>query len=645
MPKNQTRYIFEFLTEMKDQGIIRTVSEYNEQLKLLTAELKKDEPRPMFKLFMAIIGNIIDSDRFNAMVKSVRADMEVAFQEAAEVANVLELHKSLYKLVVLKALRTGVKNLERKISLYEFLNRSEDGFTTGQFESFDEAGNSTQRTDPLSGQLYYDSRRKLTVSDSNDAVIDLVGEELILPSHRGGEVNVTEIELVEDATTIASTRNIQYSDSSMANVIDGTLHTYWYYPVLLDDSVAAGIKTKLRLNLGEAAREINILRIEPANSYAMVLETLSYVASDGTVKDITMDTTIEAGKEVNLHFTSIITSEVTLTFRQDHYELVSYYYQPSNDLWDQVHTSGSLDAEDIDSGRLDRIGEELQDILEDKALRDMCGVPERPGWELVQGIQYTFGFDNIRFYDSRYKDTGIFVSKKLSVARPGLIAFKATEVNPTVDIAGTDYNVFSFEYTLLKRNFDIDGRFLGSENIPIAPLEDNNVVTDERLWLTDTSVASAVKDVARLRFVPDTTTTPVIYENLFSALAIGTDYEVKVGTNSYQTTWTDVQTDIDADYATQIPLTIYIKFLNPSVISYYTANYSLRIDYQMLDFVKLQRSGILSCDLTRGENTPVENSDIYLTIIMRRNYVADDRTCRLSDYKLLVASQESDKFV
>ena len=74
IPAVQGRQIFQLLNGMKDAGNIRSVNEYNQKLQELSEHLRGTSPQPLSKFFTAFVGNLIDSDRFNAMVKAIGFD-------------------------------------------------------------------------------------------------------------------------------------------------------------------------------------------------------------------------------------------------------------------------------------------------------------------------------------------------------------------------------------------------------------------------------------------------------------------------------------------------------------------------------------------------------------------------------------------
>ena len=650
MPAAQGRQIMEILRNLKDIGTIKTVSEYNAKLQTLSAHLKSVEIQPIFKLLRGAIGEIIDSDRFNAMVKAIRMDLEAGFEEAENIATVLTMHKFLYKMTVLKTLRKAVSELEKTISLYEFFNRDDEGFIDAQFNTFDTAdGMATHRTDALAENLYYDNNISEEIDEEEDAQVDLFGERLVMPTSTSRELNVAGIELIDDAETSSSNQNVQFTNSSIRSIIDQRRYTYWVYPILLESIASAGVKMKLRFDLG-GMQEFNTMRIEPASPFPMTLEGISYIGEDGDSYSVSLDTIIESDKSFNLG--GITARFVTLTFRQDNHE-EAYYYKDNNSnmatrLWEDT------DPEEPDLGRIDRITSELENEIPDADLREALDLPSGEDWEKVQVYQYTFGLDNVRFYLDEYRMRGVFVGEKFTVEKPGLIGLRATEVNPTIEIGGTDYNQFSFEYYVVKRDFASTGAFIEEQTLPILPLEYGGQVTNERLPLVSIEGA-LVSNTALMRFVPDVgSQTPTIKKNLTEDLAISTDYTVEVNdSDDWQSDWDDVLDEINGEAGSSTaPIPIKIKFTNPDPHSVYTIRYmpSTRMadtdarPRKLSDYDSLQDNTVIRTKIQKL-STEVASSDLYLVVVIRNNYIDPTETAAIEDYKLLVSSYDKTKYL
>jgi hypothetical protein len=660
MPAVQGRQILKLLNGMKDRGTITSVAEYNAKLQELTEHLKGTNPQPIFNYFAAEVGEAISSDTFNAMVEAATFDLEAAFQEADNVSDVLDLHKTLYKLTVLKALEKAVKDLEKTISLYEFFNRDYNGFTQAQFNTFNEIeGMSSKRTDADAGSLFYDFNKREDVRETEDCQIDLLGEQLVLPANSFEELKVIDVTLVDDADTTVPVRDTQYATSGLQNIRDQRKHTYWLYPVLVSDPIVGGVKIKIKLDLG-GIRELNSVSIEPACPFPMILEKIEYIGEDSLTRTITFDSTIDS--DVSYSLGGIETQFLSLTFVQETVESAVYHRDPADNMWDRVW-GNDADAEEPDPLSFDRILKFLTAEIPDAYIREVLDIPTTSQDERVDAHQYTFGFDNIRINLTKYRSRGLFVGKKFTANSVGLLGLRASEDNPTVQMGNISYPQFAFEYYVVKYDYDSGGGFVSKETIPILPVEDGGAIQHERLFPVFTATGSSVPNVTMLRFTPDVGSgDPVLTKNLTDTLVIGDgtlethDYEVLVEGDDWSTDWTDswstIETRIENGSDTVVPMTVYIKFHNPSIHSIYTVSYqastrntdsSDALPRKLLDFVTIQDNFILRCGINK-EST-VKSSELYLVVIMRNNYIYQTATPALTEYKLLVSSYDNNKFL
>jgi len=665
IPAVQGRQIFQLLNGMKDAGNIRSVNEYNQKLQELSEHLRGTSPQPLSKFFTAFVGNLIDSDRFNAMVKAIGFDLETIFQEADNIATVLDLHKSLYKLTVLTALEKGVDDLEDLISLYEFMNRDINGFSQAQYNTF--RNNDKRIIDRRANPgLFFDLRRNELTTGNDDCQVDLYGQQLILPSSFREELKAVDIELLSDAETTQSFLDVQQVTSSLKNVIDRQKYTYWVYPILVNEDnlsslqTAGGARIKVCVDLG-GVRQVNKMEIEPASPLPMILESVSYTGVDNATHNINLNVSVNRNTSVSLG--SIETQYIILTFLQESYEEVDYHYNPEADIWERVWRD-DLDPEEIDTSRINRLAEDLRITIPDSSIREILDIPDSSSPQRVSAYQYTFGFDNIRFFQELYRGNGIFVGERFNVDSPGLLALHVDEYNPTVTIGNNEYNEFSFEYTLLKTNLSANGAYLDQEIVPILPIEYNGTIENERLFLVYRHDA-AVNNTAVLRFTPNIwSQTPVVRKNLSDILVIGdpndssTDYVARAeGQSSWQQDWDSVKTFIDSNSASgAVPMRVYIKFLNPSIHGVYTVSYristrnsenpsasaSARTPRHLTERIVLQDDHILRTEPTES---PIARSEIYLLVCMRNNYIYDTSTAALREYKLLASKFDANKYM
>lgn len=654
MPAIQGKQIIQLLSAMKDSGSLRTIAEYNAKLQELSQYLRSTNPQPFFKFFEAKIGDVIASDTFNAMVKSAQLDLEAAFNEAETIAQVLELHKQLFKLTVLKSMEQSLDDLEKAISQYEFLNSQIDKWDYLDFNTFNALDGGILSRELGDSSLFYDIRRRQSISADETCSVDIFGQQLEMPLVGDQEVKITNITVTNDAETSISMRNVGSVTGNLQNVRDGQKLTYWLYPVILDAPVTGGIRMKLCLDLGGLC-DLNVLQIEPASPLPMILEKISYCTQAGVVTTVTLNQNLTKDSVVNLGH--ITTSAITLTFKQIAYEATKYHYVAERNIWEKVWTDPSVPGE-TDYSRLDQIAPELNDILQESEVIRILDIPDRPTYQEFTVYQYTFGFDNIRCYLKQYGTRGLFVSKPLRVQSPGLIGLRTTETIPTTIINNLTYEACALEYYIVKQNYDMNDRAIDRETIPILPATSGLAIKNEWL-LVDKNDDSAIRQIGSLRFVPDLSVIPVVKTNLVGTLSIGpeesADFVVRRVGGEWRETWAELQTDIEnASGLVEPPIEIQIKLHNPGAHTIYTVDYTAStrnsdladaLQRDILPYVLMQDNTVLRCLENHGIRGVVAYSDIYLVLIMRNNSFNNKITPVLQDYKLLVSSYNSAKFV
>jgi len=651
LPATQAKQIFEILNGMKDRGSIQTVKEYNALLTELSTQLRSTNPQPTFKMMEAIINRIIRSDRFNVMVDATSRDLQSAFGEAENIATVLDYHKNLYKLTVTKTLAKAVRDLEADIGLYEYFVNDNNGFIKGQANTFaDVDGNRAPRLVTEEFGLFYDWRRRVSVDEEEDAQVDPESQRLILGSETSNEIPIADIDIINESGTTISERNVEHPTSSIANMIDRQIFTYWVHPVLASEKIAGRARVKIRLDLG-GIRIFNTLLVQTATPFPMILESIQYTHSDGTAYSVPIETVLDGDTSMSLG--DITARTITLTIRQDNAEDAFYTYDGVDDLWERVWLDDQ-DKDDPDTSGIERISNMLVDEIQEEQLLRVLGIGTIDASTVQKAYQYTFGFDNIRLFSNEYQSSSLFVGKKLEADSPGLLAVRASEDNPTIRIGNTSYPRFSFEYLVVKDNFDENSALIDREIVLLPNLNNGKTVTHERLFPIDKTDSTST-NTASLRFTPDISLAdPIIHRNLSEDLVINTDYLVKAGDSDWLTTWADVRTYVNGfSLAETPPMDMQIRFNDVSPFAIYTASYQISTrssdtandarHRKLSPYLSLQENLIVVCDKRHARD--VAKSTMNLVINIRNNYFDRSETGSVLDYKLLVSSYDSTKFV
>ena len=645
LPGVQVTQINKLLNGMKNDGSIKTIKEYNQKLQDLTKILQETNPTPSFKLLLGYIGDLISSARYNVMTQAIANDLEAAFLEAEQIASVLETHKTLFDLTILDSIEKSINELERNIDLYEYVANSPHKFSDAQYVTFNETECVfTPRTDSEADNLYYDYRLREGILEEESCEIDSLGEQLLMPAGTLDEVSVINVSLIHDSLTTFPLRDLQSSTQDLQNIRDGKIDTWWLYPVISKNKLESAT-IKLRFDFG-GQRRLNSIYIEPQTTNPVILESYSYIGPNGILA--TVDNVEEMIPPTRMvYLGNIETNVLILTFRQENSISVAYHYDAAKQQWE-----GSVN-----------IDQTVQSIITNPITREVLGFTEsQEQTEEQTGYQYTFGFDNIRFYLTEYLDRGIFVSKKFTVKRPISIGLQVEEFNYEISEFSHKPQRFSFEYVLYKKNYNENGSHIDTEIIPLLPLNQTNV-SGERLFLITKDDEGSINNIARLRFTPVISNIeyPIVRLNhggsggagLVLGTAInGDDFEVQVdGEGEWCGTWEELQGQIDNQPDSKVPVTVNVRFFNANQSGIYTVDYQASRRTTSSNQRKLSKeisildNSLLRCFIEKPGNNIVESADLYLIVVMRNNWITSDLSCMLGQYKLLVSKQDDNKYI
>lgn len=650
LPAIQGKQILTLLQEKKDKGEIKTIEEFKAKLTELTVILLSQELTPSLKVFLGEAGEVIDSETYNEMLARIRDDLEAAFSEIDTVEEVLALHQKIINQVILKTLQLAVNELDERISLFEFLSSNRLGLDVGQFNTFSTAKQlQTTRNDALAGILF------AGVESDEDATVDAVGERILLAYDANSYVSIHTVRQIFDSQTSASELDVQFKDSNIQNMIDGTANSYWIYNTLLTNPKQDGVVSKLELDLS-ATQDINFVEIEPASPYPIILEGITYVKNNNDVGTVSISP-ITILKPTKIEFSRITANKIVLKFRQYNYVETQFEQKQIDTNYYDALIDNTIELQPDK----EPLANYFRDILTSSFLLEgILGIPRTPSQGLKRKYyQYLIGFDNIRVGFASYSENGIFVSKVLEVNNPGKVAVKASETRPG-ELSGSisiDKDLFtstklyhgSIEYSIVKENFDSAGRFIGVDQFPLLPVN-QDVVYHERLFLTEAIDLSTENNAGFLRFFPITDAGDMkVYRN---------------GTLLTETTdWTKASAGLTAlDQTSPTAGSRMIKAIkvnSPRITDIYTVTYtplvgnSMELPKTSGGLIKVSSlgpngsiravSGATITDTNRGSNI-IAKSNIYLIIILRRNSAEQYLSPSVEEYTLLAGSQDQTKF-
>ena len=322
--QRQTEQIFKLLNKQRNIGQIRTVEEFTQKLDELVRELTQAELVPTLKPIPAEPGDLIDSDSYNHNLERVEDDLTAAFAEAHDIGQVQVAHEAIVRDIILKNIRHGLSELESKISLYEFLNGDPNSYTTAIYSTFRESKDERlSRGTAATSDLFRDPKLgSSTRGMQTDAVLDPIGERLVLGFTSANHVSIRSVVQLFDSDTTRTFQQVARPGSSIANILDETVGTYWSQAILTDVGAHAEITVKMELNLA-GVRSVNFVDIEPAHVFPFNLYKIYYADSANVVQLLqTPDVTID--RTMTHIFPTVTTNRLILEFVLDTKKRVSF---------------------------------------------------------------------------------------------------------------------------------------------------------------------------------------------------------------------------------------------------------------------------------------------------------------------------------
>ncbi len=647
----QSRQITNLLVKNKESGEIGTLEEFRNRLNELTGKLLSEKITPSLELFFGQFDQLINSDTFNFMLERIRDDLEAAFSESNSLSEVLSSHKNIINNVLLKSIQYGVTELESKVNMYEFLASNRLGLNNAIFNTFKASQQSfLDRTSKDSNILFRDPRSKITIID--DAVIDISSESLFL-RNTSELIPVKTVRQIFDEETPQSEDQVGFQSSKIENIIDNSQGTFWSYSIL-QRTPKSKIFSKIELDLGNYS-EINFILIEAANPFPFTLERIEYFDSNNQLQSLTVEEEI-FNTPKNIYISHILTNKIFLLFSQSNFIEVQYSIKDNSINYDQAVMSESslIDIESIET--------QIKNVItSSKLIKNTFLLPESKSLVLQKFYDYSIGFDNIKVGRSLFKQNSIFVSSPIAVDRLAQIALKSKEKRP-VEISGSismtsntypvvdegQYFHGSIEYWATSYNYDEQGQLIDIITFPILPIGINRIY-HENLILSNQIGNSSIKNAGRLMFYCDH-----LSEDDISNIKVYRNGTLLI----HETDWV-IEDFLTNDIAppSGTPNSVGIKIIFPTSTDFYTVSYSPVIsntralpinsvlgnvshiiDQSGDGTVRIGLNNIIYISDHKNGGKVVDNSKLYLSIILRRSSPDEHLSPSVEEYLLSFSS-------
>lgn len=657
----QGRQLLVLLSREKERGSISNLEEFKSRLVELTNQLSGTTIKPTLELYLAKVGDRIDSETYDFMIERIEDDLKAAFLEANTIDEVLNSHETIVNDVVLKNLELAINDLESQIESFEFLNKTAEGFDNAIFNTFRITQNARNAFNE--GVIFLDPKTGLQSLPVNEASIDFIGEKLLLKSELNEQVRINTVRQIFDHECKASELPVQLKGSNINNIIDDRVGTFWMQSVLLSKPQGeTGVLTKLELDLG-VVKTINYLELEPILYAPVELYNISFLDSNNQLKTI-LYTPVEINSTNKLFFTNISTSKLILTFRNKNFNQTQFELKADSPVVTILEQPLNSDA------LIESIRPELEEVVSSPRIKELFGLDEETQKTYRKYYEYFIGFDSIKVGLNRFEENSIFVSKTEKIKKLGQVGLRVNEKRPfsyyidsevqyTTDTQPShDFNYFhgSIEYYLIKRDFTADGTLLNSMVTPLLPVNTSKIRHERLILSKKSSTTSVTNDIGELQFYTDEAITSIsVYRN--GVIMTPTDLST-INPSELDGWLIDSSTVRDPKQPSRMK--IAIKIQAPVANAIYTVSYVPAISTSVVPPQDLSSAalivdtaGLLDAWIAnknivyfsdKKNSTEIDYSLINLAIILRRNSSNVRLTPVVEDYLLATSSIDRRKF-
>lgn len=622
------------IEEMRERGEVQTEAEYNAALEEVLSNISTTEFKPLF-VFTPLKPGISSAESFNAMLDTIRDDLEVIYMELNNIFAAIKAHDLLFKDKLLDELHFTLRELENKADSLGTIGDSSNSFDSVHLNSFNGDNYVLDRNSPFANEILVDTRRDIRIPNENLAFIDVNEKVISLPLASQEDIPFVGAS-VRTADTTATQVDIQLIDSDISNILDSDSSSSWAYNILLKEPAKNGAKLSLELDLGDK-REINYLNIHPVSDFPVLCEKIQFVNINNNIEDLPDTSVFNKTLEnpIRITFPDIIAKKVILRLSQSSCILFDHNKNKTKITFDDLKRNTGA------SRSVAVLSDNIKKDLKNPNLLDIIPTVDNQNEIFDVYNQYVFAFRDISAGLSSYKDDGYFISKKYEKATPALIALDAVENIPeyTDPEANVVAKTASFEYSIVKKDFNGARTLLKTSEFPVLPPKKNHI-DDERLFF------SAERKVIPLRFLGHSTGNTGANIKIFRnniELVRGVNWRFFDRLNPLDNSDFNLKPNL---IETRIEILDSNDLINSGV---YIAKYTPRFISEPNEVVKVKDITYLPNGSTEHPATvgaeKIESSDLFVKIAIRNNSNQSNRTPKLDSYKLLTSSVNKDKYV
>ena len=390
-------------------------------------------------------------------------------------------------------------------------------------------------------------------------------------------------------------------------------------------SGVVGTDLELQLTLTTPSN-INWIELDPVIDAPFKITKVEYTKPTETDRRSVTSGIINVEDRIRIDIPKIEVEKIFLTINQPNYRKSRLITNPKNIALNQIEAIKNSFTEPTTN---DFASVNLQILMEEFARHpDVREILVQNSWtpEINDGYFYQVGLFEVDCGLSSYSENAIAVSKERRVRTPTMFGVQAN-LEPGISIAVSGADVGSFEFSIIKVNFDEQGELLNIQDFPL-PLVSGGLIV-ERLYIDDTNQG-------QLRFAA--TSISGIEDLANSRTLTSTEFSLST---SIETAPKSLVTIDRSDIG---PANVLIVTYVPKYGIYLDNNKTLTLEDNSNFQLSINEVQAVVTAEPKISNRSINFSDIYTRIIIRRNDNDSFNTPKLRDYQVLISEQDLSRF-
>jgi hypothetical protein len=394
-------------------------------------------------------------------------------------------------------------------------------------------------------------------------------------------------------------------------------------------SGVVGAIVSLELTL-TTPNDINWIELDPVIDAPFIITKVEYTQPTESGKLSIVTGNIHVEDRIRIDMPRIEVEKIFLTLQQSNYRQSRLVTNPKNTALNQIETikEGVTDPTPNDLATID-MPILMEDFVRDPDVRDLF---VQNSWtpEVNDGFFYQLGLFEVSCGISSYSENAIAVSKDRRVRTPTMFGIQAN-LEPGINIAISGTNVGTFEFSIVKLNYDVQGSLINIQDFPMPVVISGSIT--ERLFIDQTSIGQLRFAANAIISVKDLANSRVLLSGITNA-----EYSLSTTIETAPKSFVTIErSDIG-------PANVLIVEYIPSYGVFLDNDKSLTMENN--DNFQLSINDVQAVVTAEPEikNRKIDFSDVFTRIIIRRNDNDSFNTPKLRDYQLLISEQDPNRF-